>query len=61
MIATVAVAPEAIVPSAQVTVAVPEQVPWQGVAEANVTPAGSVSVTVDALAESGPALATVRV
>ena len=38
-----------------------EQVPCEGVAELNVTPAGSVSVTVTAVAFDGPALATPRV
>jgi hypothetical protein len=34
-------------------------VPWLGVAETSVTPAGSVSVTFTLVAVFGPALATV--
>ena len=37
-----------------------EQVPWEGVAESKVTPAGSVSVTVTPVALDGPALATLK-
>ena len=46
VIVTVADAPEAIVPRLQVTVAVPEQLPWLGVTVPRVTVAGSVSVRV---------------
>jgi hypothetical protein len=53
-IVTVADAPEASVPIVQVTVVVAEQEPTDDDAETNVTPAGSVSVTVTAAAESGP-------
>ena len=57
MISTVALAASASVPSAQVTVPLDsEQVPCEGVAESNVTPAGSVSVTVTPVALEGPAL-----
>ena len=46
-------------PSEQVTVPPDcEQLPWVGVAELNVTPAGSVSVTVIPVALDGPALLT---
>ena len=55
LISTVALAPLASVPSAQVTVPLDsEQVPCEGVAESNVTPAGSVSVTVTPVALEGP-------
>ena len=37
-----------------------EQVPCEGVAESNVTPAGSVSVTDTPVALDGPALATLK-
>ena len=57
MIVTVASAPEAIVPSAQVTVAVPEQVPWEGVAESKVPSGGQRVGEGHARVESGPALA----
>src|SRR5919198_2677182 len=53
-ISTVAVAPLPIVPRLQVTVAVPEQVPWLGVVELYVTFAGRVSVRVVFVAASGP-------
>jgi hypothetical protein len=54
----VAVTPEAIVPSEQVTVVVPLQVPWLGVADTNVTLAGSTSTIVTPVAEFGPAFVT---
>jgi hypothetical protein len=61
---TVTLAPLLIVPRLQVTMpAACEQVPvgaLDGVADTNVTPAGSVSVSVAAAAE-GPALETVTV
>src|ERR671934_238317 len=59
--ATVALWPLAIVPSAHPTVPVDcEQVPCDGVAESNVTPAGRVSFTCTPVALDGPALAAVR-
>jgi hypothetical protein len=54
-------APAFTVPALQVTVAVPEHVPWLAAAETNVTLEGSVSETVTPLAGLGPALWTVRV
>ncbi len=49
LIETVALAPLSIVPREHVTVPdACEQLPWDGVAESNVTPAGSVSVSVTA-------------
>jgi hypothetical protein len=59
---TVAVAPFASAPSVQVTV--PSswlQLPCVGVAEPNVTPAGSTSISVAAAAASGPPFPTVIV
>ncbi len=54
--------PFAIVPRLQVTVPEDsEQVPCEGVAESNVTPLGSVSVSTTAVAPEGPAFATVSV
>jgi hypothetical protein len=51
----VAPAPLAIVPSGHVTVLADcEQVPCEGVAELNVTPAGSVSLTETLVAADGP-------
>jgi len=58
---TVALLPLASDPRVQVTVLVPLQAPWLADAETNVTPAGSVSVTVTPEAEDGPLLLTVRV
>ena len=58
---TVALSPLARLPRLQVTGAVPLQVPWLGVAEPNVTPLGSVSVTVTMVASDGPSLVTVSV
>ena len=58
----VAVPSSASVPSAQVTVPADcEQLPWEGVADSNVTPLGSVSVTVAPVASCGPALCAVSV
>ena len=57
----VAFPPFAIVPRLQVTVAVPLHDPAEGVAETNVTPAGSVSDTLTLVAALGPALFTVIV
>ena len=48
----------AIVPSVQVTVVVPLQLPCVGVAETKVVPAGMMSVTVTFAAAVGPALLT---
>jgi hypothetical protein len=59
LIDAVALPPLLIVPSAQVTV--PDdsvQVPCEAVAESNVTPLGSVSVSVTPVAPEGPALLT---
>jgi hypothetical protein len=50
----VALAPPGKIPSAQVTVVVPEQDPVLGVAETSVTPAGKGSVTVTPLVVDGP-------
>ena len=59
---TVAPWPFAIVPSAQVTVPLDcEQLPCEGVAESNVTPAGRLSVTCTLAALEGPALCAVSV
>src|SRR6267143_1845067 len=56
---TEAVAPFARVPRLQVTVGVVKvQVPWLGVAETNVRPAGSASVTVTPEELDGPLLVT---
>jgi hypothetical protein len=57
---TVAAPPFAREASAQVTVAVSEQVPCDGVADWKVTVPGSESVTVTSVAPSGPLLVTVR-
>src|ERR1700760_2999433 len=46
----------AIVPRLQVTVVVPLQVPWLGVADVKVVPAGRMSVTTTFAAAPGPAL-----
>jgi hypothetical protein len=55
VICTLALAPFAIVPSGQVTVpAECEQLPCDGTAELNVTPAGSVSLMDTAGALEGP-------
>jgi hypothetical protein len=58
---TVAVAPAARLPSAQLTGFRPLQPPWLAVAETSVTPAGSGSVTVTPVAAPGPWLVTVIV
>jgi hypothetical protein len=61
-IATVAEPPLAIVPSGHVTTPVAtEHVPCDGVAEPNVTPAGSGSLTETPWASDGPAFVTVSV
>ena len=54
----VADAPFASVPRVQVTVVVPLQLPWLGVAETNDVPAGSASVTTTFAAALGPAFDT---
>lgn len=59
--AIVAVARGFRVPREQVTVVVPLQVPWVGVAEISVAPAGRMSVTVTPAASEGPLLVTVMV
>jgi hypothetical protein len=50
----VPLAPPGKIPSAQMTVVVPEQDPVLGVAETSVTPAGKVSVTLTPLVVDGP-------
>lgn len=61
-IETVALAPLAIVPSGQVTTPADcEHVPCEGVAELNVTPAGSVSDSWTDVALDGPAFCAVSV
>jgi hypothetical protein len=55
---TVAVSPGAMLPSAHVTVVVPEHVPWDGVAETKLVPAGRTSVTVAPVAVPGPLFVT---
>jgi hypothetical protein len=57
----VAVVPAFMVPSEQVTVLVPEQLPCDDVSDWNVCPAGRGSVTVTFDANEGPLLATVMV
>src|SRR5205823_14862340 len=49
------------IPRLHVTVVVPEQDPLLGVADTNVTPAGSVSVTLTPLVVEGPAAVPVLV
>ena len=49
------------VPRLQVTLLVPVQAPWLGVAEPKVTPPGSVSVTATFAAAVGPLFVTVMV
>jgi hypothetical protein len=56
-----ALPPFAIVPSAQVTVLLPLQVPCEGNALTKLVPAGSVSVTTALVAEIGPLFVTVTV
>src|SRR5690349_8113873 len=53
-IVTMALPPAARLPTLQFTVAVPLQLPCVVVAETNVTPAGSVSVTFTFVATAGP-------
>jgi hypothetical protein len=59
-IVTVALAPFAKAPTAQVTVLVPLQVPAVDELETRITPAGNVSVTDTADAASGPLFTTTR-
>ena len=61
IIVTFAETPLPNVPRLQVTVLVPLQLPWLGVADTNVTPAGKVSVTVTPVALFGPLFVTVIV
>jgi len=60
-IVTVAVAAFASVPRAQVTVVVPEQLPWLELVETKLAPPGSMSVTLTPAAGFGPVLETVKV
>jgi hypothetical protein len=53
-IVIIAVPPGRRVPMLHVIVVVPEQLPWLGVADVNVTPAGSVSRTVTPRADAAP-------
>ena len=50
--------PVDMAPRAHVTMAVPAQLPWLGVAETKSTPDGRVSVATTSSAASGPALDT---
>jgi len=61
VIVTVACAPESRVPRAQVTVAVPEQLPCEAVLDPKLRPSGSASLRVTPVAELGPAFETVSV
>src|SRR5437899_569709 len=62
LMSTVALWPLATVPNAQLTVPVPrEQLPCDGVAESNDTPAGRVSSTCTEAALDGPALSAISV
>lgn len=58
---TVVLAPLAKLPKMQLIVAVPEQLPWSGVAETNVTPVGNTSVNTTPEASAGPLLVIVVV
>lgn len=61
-ISTVALAPFANVPKLHITTPpASEQLPWLGVAEIKITPAGSVSVRVTLVASNGPLFVTVTV
>ena len=60
VIVITAVAPTDKLPSAQVTVDVPSQVPWVVVTGPDVMPDGKVSVTFTLVATAGPLLVTVR-
>jgi hypothetical protein len=60
VICTVALPPTARLPRLQITGLVPLHVPCDGVAEPNVTPAGSVSVRTTFVAGAGPLFLTVR-
>ena len=61
LIVTVAEAPRPSVPSLQLTVLVPEHLPWLATAEMNDVAAGSVSVSSAPAVEEGPLLAIERV
>src|SRR5436190_24343756 len=50
----------AIAPNVQVTVVVPEQFPWVGVADTKLIPEGRLSVTMRLVAGDGPLFSTVR-
>jgi hypothetical protein len=58
---TVALALSVRMPRPQTTVLVPVQLPWLGVAETKLTPAGKMSVIVTPVALLGPLLVAVRV
>src|SRR5262249_32946260 len=58
---TVAVPPTARLPRLQDSALVPVQVPWVAVADTNVRPPGSVSLTTVPVAIDGPLLVTIRV
>ena len=58
---TVALLPAAIKPRLQLTVLVPVQLPWLGVAETKFTPAGKISVIVAVIERLGSTLVTVMV
>ena len=61
-ISTVALAPLAIVARSQVTVPLDcEQLPCEGVADSNVTPAGRLSVSSTPVAADGPEFSAVSV
>ena len=61
VIVTMALAPLLSIPRLHVTVVVPEQVPWLGVAVPKVRLAASASVTVTLVAGEGPPFVTVMV
>src|SRR5438874_292918 len=58
LIVTVALAPLARLPTAQVNVVVPLHEPWLAEADTKLTPAGSESVSVTPVAADGPLLRT---
>jgi hypothetical protein len=58
MIVMVALPPMAMLPRLQLTGLGALQLPWLGIAETNVAPAGMLSVTVTPDARLGPALCT---
>ena len=59
LMVTTAVAPADILPSAQLTVVVPLQLPWVEVTGPKVMPDGRVSVTFALVAVAGPLFVTV--